>query len=281
VLIALDSQRMPQRRVKRAEVELLYEAFATVRTGSGESLTIRAAVLRCLTADRALEDYFLGVALTLVRRAEDNPALEYASEFESLLRLFERLSTPSSKTISGLWAELFLISKASDTAAAARAWHTTETERFDFAAANLRLEVKSYSGPARQHHFSHRQTWPPTDVEVIVLSVPVEQVTAGISLAELMNGICAALSNHLDMQAKVQEVVAATLGGSLALGLEARFDERVADQGMRFFRIEDVPRLSDPLPMDILSANILVSLEDSDPLETSWLELSGRLSTAA
>lgn len=73
-----------------------------------------------------------------------------------LIELFRAIAKPARKSLQGLWAELFLISRAHQPAILVNAWHTVVEDRYGFAVDNQRIEVKGFSGQIRQHYAEHR-----------------------------------------------------------------------------------------------------------------------------
>jgi hypothetical protein len=66
-----------------------------------------------------------------------------------------------------------------------------------------------------------------------------------------MEQIEAALAPHSEAIFKLHETVAATLGNTLADGLNAAFDSRLAVSSMRFFDLRNVPGIRGDLPRGV------------------------------
>ena len=102
-----------------------------------------------------------------------------------LIELFRAMSEPPRKSVQGLWAELFVISRSHHPSILIDAWHTMIEDQYDFAMGNQRIEIKSFSGDVRNHHFSLEQLHPPTGVIALVGSILVARSQAGESLHDL------------------------------------------------------------------------------------------------
>ena len=96
---------------------------------------------------------------------------------DRLIELFRAMTTPSRKSVQGLWAELFLIAQSRQPTILVDAWHMLPEDRYDFAMDDQRIEVKSFSGSLRQHHFSLEQLQPPEGVKTLIASMLVEGFT--------------------------------------------------------------------------------------------------------
>src|SRR5258708_35533398 len=71
---------------------------------------------------------------------------------DRLVELLRALSLPPTRTIFGLWAELYLIYRPRDAVRLASAWHQTPGDLHDFAAGYQRLETKATGATTRRHH---------------------------------------------------------------------------------------------------------------------------------
>ena len=106
--------------------------------------------------DLGLAEAFCLAADALVAALPEAPS---ASDIETAIREFvevlSALSLPSSRAVAGLWAELWLMSVASDPRAALTAWHRDPTDRFDFSFTGHFVEVKATEREERSHDFSY------------------------------------------------------------------------------------------------------------------------------
>ena len=207
----------------------MYDLNCRVSRLDGTFETGRFTVVRCTGEDSTLQDYFLKVASTILVTLKDQPTQsDVADAMNRLIELFRAIGQSPRKSIQGLWAELFLISQARQPAILVDAWHIVPEDRYDFAIDNQRIEVKSFTGSIRLHHFSLEQLHPPEGVKALVASVSVENSQAGVSIEDLRGKIQIRLSNNLDALLHIDRVIALTLGDAWQQASDARFDERIS-----------------------------------------------------
>jgi hypothetical protein len=165
--------------------------------------------------------------------------------------LFLALENPATRTVQGLWAELFLIANAREPAVAAGSWHNEAAERYDFALALWRLEVKSSGDRRRNHHFSFEQVYPAAGLNVIIASLFVERSTSGTSLGEIWDTVRTDVSANPDLRLKVDEICLRSLGNSWSDARAMIFDPQLAKQSLAFYDVQDIPRVGSQLPTGI------------------------------
>lgn len=114
-------------------------------------------------------------------------AKAYFDALAAILRSESRGDSPF--VVQGLWAELLVIEVSQDTERLIEAWHRDPEDRYDFAFANERLEIKSTSGVGRLHHFSSSQLPPDPGILLTVISIRAERVAGGESISRLLRRI--------------------------------------------------------------------------------------------
>jgi len=145
------------------------------------------SVVRCHSADPDLQFYFLTVMGDFAGTLSGLPTrAELTQGINELARLFAAMTAPPRVGIRGLWAELFIMARSGNPEIAVASWHGAETERYDFAQGNQRIEVKSSGTRTREHHFSLEQLHPPSDIDLLVASLFVERSSGGLSVVELL-----------------------------------------------------------------------------------------------
>jgi Putative PD-(D/E)XK family member, (DUF4420) len=224
----------------------------------------------CAGGDRALEDYFLSIVGSLVGLVGELPtAGEVNAVVTRVVELFQAMSRPERKSVQGLWAELFVIARSRDVSRMVRAWHVVPADRFDFNEGPARVEVKSTSGPVRQHQFSLDQLVPPADARALVVSVRVERAGAGTSLGELVGEVKAGLRGDALLSFHVDEIVMQTLGSAWRRALDERFDRQVAEDDLAFFDPAVIPRVDEKLPPGVSDVRFRVDLAGVPTVSTA------------
>ena len=264
--IVLLQEVAPRGRPRRIELPFVWIAtrqHAQAVSATGERFEVRAAVVGCRSDDPAAQAYFVAVVEALVERLGQGGATVLEDELEIIRELFAATGRAPTRTAVGLWAELFLLNSADEPAWLAEAWRSRAEDRYDFGGVDWRIEVKGYGGRAREHHVSHRQSWPPQGLDVIFASMPVEAAEGGATVHDLVERIAAKLASRPDLVLKVRSVVASTLGRDV-FDRGPAFDSLVAAQGLRFYRADGVPRLPYDLPEGVLDARVLIDFEDAE-----------------
>ena len=221
-------------------------------------------VVHCTGEDTTLQNYFLKVASTVVVSLGDQPTQsDVAHAMNQLIELFRAMTKAPQKSVQGLWAELFLISQARQPAILVDAWHTVVEDRYDFAMNDQRIEVKSFSGNVRLHHFSLEQLHPPGGVKALVASLSVESSQAGISIADLRGKIQTRLGSNLDSLLHIDKIIALTLGDAWQQASDARFDERLAEESLAFYETSAIPSVNPNLPSGVSGVHFRSDLTES------------------
>ncbi|MFZ6644022.1 PD-(D/E)XK motif protein [Undibacterium sp. TC4M20W] len=154
------------------------------------------ATCRVQTDDIVIDDQFAMIAcdptspelhelfIRCVGAAVENlPPQRGTKELElcvhTLLDLFRTLSEPSTREVSGLWAELWVIAKSSNPAQALDVWHDDTFDRFDFSWESVCVEVKFTMRGIRVHEFALEQLSVPIEGQGYVVSLMLQSLTGG------------------------------------------------------------------------------------------------------
>lgn len=229
-----------------------------IRVSPRESFKIReiagfrvetVAIVATKSRDGWLVETFLELVSMLFESGVSSDPSAVRILIQDLISLFRALTQSSQKTTQGLWGELFLIDQASDVELAISSWHTTPNDRYDFARGHERVEVKTTTGP-RIHTFSHAQLVPAEGLRVTIASLVLNRVGDGKSCADLINRVLPRLSTEASRRSFVNQVVR-TLGGDWNTQGGYRYDLDQACQNLRFFNIENIPRIVGPIPVNV------------------------------
>lgn len=235
-------------------------------------------VIACQGEDPALHTYFLRVLESVVMLLGPIPSRsDITRAVFSLAELFRAMTASPTKSIQGLWAELFVIARAADASVLVEAWHTTPEDRYDFNRSNQRVEVKSGAGRMRIHHFSLEQLHPPTGTTALIASLFVEKAGAGTSLAELLDQVRHRIGNNLDLLMQVDKIVGMTLGSSWRHAMDARFDYELARHSLAFYDTAAVPSISPLVPPEVSNVHFTADLSTSSFADVIQHRLAGGL----
>lgn len=192
------------------------------------------------------------------------PELPSASDIEKAVRDFVEvlsvLSLPSSRAVAGLWAELWLMSIASDRQAAVTAWHRDPMNRFDFSFASHFVEIKATEREERSHEFSFEQLRR-SQLPIKVASLRLRRTQSGKSIADLVTAVQDGLS--LELRTKLVKNVFGAVGSAVSEASEIRFDEEFAEANIKVIAADRVPVVVIPDGSPISSVRFRVNFDDS------------------
>lgn len=237
-----DGAYLSRKNVKLKYLELTHNLVCRV-TEVGKSSVENLSIITFKSKQSELLSYFFGISESLLESLSKSPTQREISEiFENYAEIFRYLSETPSKTLQGLWAELFLIERSSEQSILLNYWHLIPEERFDFNADSEKVEVKSSSNMERTHIFSAEQLMPSADKQVIIASLFLRQVTNGRSLIDLMDSIKANI-NENSLTEKMYNIVAKTLGNVVEQSIGIKYDYELAKNSLQFYRHQDISKI--------------------------------------
>jgi hypothetical protein len=251
-------------------ITVQYDLNCRIRHTDGKEEDAPFTVIMCTNEDHALRTYFLRVGAVLLAAVGTSPSRQtIGTAVEALVELFRSLTVPPRKTVQGLWAELLLIDRSRAPDSVAAAWHCDAVDRFDFAAGEQRIEVKSSAVRARRHHFSLDQLRPVPNLVVRIASLFVERSGGGLTLRALLESVRDRLAPKPDLALRLERTAAATLGTAFRRALDDAFDAQVALDSLKFFDPTDVPAVLGTIPPGVSHVHF-----QSDLSETTAIDLS-------
>jgi hypothetical protein len=283
VLLALDPSHHdgPMAPFVLDNLSVLHAATCKVSNITGAPEAGLYTVVTCTSDDKILVRHFVTLMSSLVLSLAEQPSGQSAAAaIQQTIRLFRALRRPSSRSIQGLWAELFVIREASDPKTLVRAWRADPLEQFDFAHSNERLEVKSTKWQRRSHLFSHSQLRPGTDVRVVVASVRVSSLNNGCTLARLWHDVRSQVEDDPDLLLHVDQVVTTSLGRAWRRGLEVAFDENGARATLAFYAGDAIPSIQGNQPAELSEIHFRCDISQAVPLSINELRIQGPLAEA-
>lgn len=257
---------------------VMYNQNCRVSRPDGALEEERFTVVRCTGEDTTLQVYFLRVASAILMSLKNRPTqVDIAHAMNRLIELFRALARRPRKDVQGLWAELFLITQSAQPAILVNAWHTLPEDRYDFAMEDQRIEVKSFSGSIRQHHFSLEQLHPPEGVNTFVASMRVERSQAGESITNLREKIQTHLGGNSNLLLHLDTVIALTLGDGWQQADEACFDQRLAKESLAFYEAATIPSVNPNLPLGVSRVHFQSDLTGIPAIEISSYDVEDGL----
>jgi hypothetical protein len=194
-----------------------------------------------------------------------------------LVNLFSGLTLPSTRSVVGLWGELFVILNSRDPAKSVLAWHTDPNELYDFVDGNQTIEVKTTTSRTRCHHFRLEQLQSSASSRGFVVSVMVQPAAEGFSIRDLVDRIVVRLSGHVGLCHRLESIVAASLGENWQDATTSRFAVLPTCLAPAMFYAANVPRVALPLPAEVSRVQFEVDLSGQTPLSPSEVHRLGGL----
>lgn len=237
-----------------------FHATCRIRTDKIE-LEDQFCIVSCNAAEPELHEMFVRcVSAAIEELPENSGTRELESCITQLRDLFRALTLPSSREVSGLWAELFVIWKSGDPAHAISLWHEDQYDRFDFSNSTIHIEIKSTIRTLRAHEFALEQLQPPAAGKGYVVSLMLQHLTGGVGILDIAQGIEAALVGMPRLKQKLWENVAKALGADFSDKLDKRFDTTFAEKTLVVYLMSDIPRPDTPSDPRITALRFLSDL---------------------
>lgn len=236
---------------------------------SEKKVTTGIYTILSLKADSIdLQEYFIEVVSIVIRKLSDLPSLkELQTEIGRLIDLFSKFSKPPSKTIQGLWSELFVIEQSRQPAYLINSWHTSSDDKFDFNDGSDKVEVKSTSKSRRVHSFSIEQLQPNANSNLLIASVFTIETGMGKSIFDLVESIGKRITDF-NLLIRINTIIADTIGKDFEKAFEVYFDYQLAIDTVAFYDFERIPAIKlGSVPNGVLNVRFDSDLTDIELIE--------------
>lgn len=215
----------------------------------------------------ALQLHLMGVAIIvkLLQKESFLSMMIHADRDQDASEKFYRcFNLPPQKTIQGLWAELFVISIASNPEYLLKAWHSSLNDVYDFNDGIDKIEVKSTSKSHRIHKFSYDQLSPTENTNLIISSIFVIQSGIGKNIFDLKEDIETQICS-LELRYKLNEIIFRTLGSEFEKVYDVYFDYQQAVDSYKLIPAIYIPSLnSESIPNEITNIHFDCDLSQID-----------------
>jgi len=237
-----DQTHLSQKNIKLKYIELTHNLECKV-SENGKSIIDNYSIIIFKSNEETLQNYFLGIAQTLLNSLSNNPTQKEVFEtFKNFIEIFRSLTEIPTKTIQGLWAELMLIEQSKNPKTLINYWHNIPEEKFDFNADSQKIEVKSSSNLERVHIFMAEQLNPPNDSQVLIASIFTKQVSNGINVLDLLDKIDNRIK-EIELKEKIYRIVSRTLGNTFEQTTKIKYDYVLAKNSLRFYKHQDISKV--------------------------------------
>ena len=237
--------------------------------------TETVSIIECKNSDDWLVDTFLELVSMVLLGTDTAEPTTINRCLQDLINLFRSLTQISSKSVQGLWGELFVISQSLDPAVSVLSWHSTPNDRYDFAKLEERIEVKTTTG-IRRHSFAHEQISINPGLQVFIASLVLNQDADGVSCAGLIENILPRLKSAESRQSLISKSVR-TLGLDWRSQDSLKFDTESAKITLKWYDVADIPKIPNPLPAHIYALKYQCDLQTTAELSLDELRKKGPL----
>ena len=270
-LAATDSSGPTHESPIRLEtLDVQFDIPCRLRVPEADDRQGQFSVVRCLDSHHETVRYFLSVITSTIDFLGEHPsATDLAAAIHRLAAIFEKLRRLPSRSVSGLFGELFLISQSVSAARSVEAWRADDNARFDFSIGDARVDAKCTTRRSRSHNFSFDQCNPPPIVTAVVASMFVEQISSGLSLRDLISQIEIKLGPRTDLILKLNDVIATTLGVNLTRSLSVCFDTALTESSLAFYDLKNVPAIRGTLPSGVSDVHFQSDLSNLQPWQVA------------
>jgi hypothetical protein len=195
-----------------------------------------------LTETSALEiDQFVEVIVSLCQCLQSGmDGNQLARIIESWFGLLMSGDDPTYSAVLGLWGEMFLISMARDIRAVLGAWQWRDNDPLDFVYRGSAIEVKSTTGPIREHSTSMTQSFAAANLRTVVASVMTRDQIGGTSIYDVYNSLLEKVDGDPVLTAKLVSAFARRVGFSRRIH-DWTFSLEKARESLVFARWDGLP----------------------------------------
>ena len=192
---------------------------------------------------------------------------------------FAELWNPKEKInedeLRGLWSELFLIYISKDKQKMLRGWHLNMNDKLDFTFDDgPDFELKSTMARDRRHWFSHNQLRSRDPKGLVVVSMQLQRLAAGLTLDTLHNKLVEMLGQDEKLKNAKKHLHAAKIA-NYELYKTFCFDGALGKSSLKFYPCETIPSLDieeHPAIKEVRYEIDLSSIQDSVNYLTEIIE---------
>ncbi|MEK6985500.1 MAG: PD-(D/E)XK motif protein [Candidatus Thermoplasmatota archaeon] len=247
---------------RMASIATSFAKTARLKGLDGRTEESTFAAVELLGGDSTLYPVFLDALQAVGDQVPDAiTGAKLAPLLDRVFLMFKALGAAPKTTALGAWGELLAILESNDADHYVACWHAHPEDLVDFASSVGWLEVKATTGELPQHQVTLRQISPPPGIAGTLVSIQTVAASGGLSLRELATRVKTKLSPP--MRAKLEETLAAQLGRDHAVAMETAFDERMGKTSLRRIRMQDVPRVPQPLPAMVTAVQFTTDVSQS------------------
>ncbi|HFK5554670.1 TPA: PD-(D/E)XK motif protein [Elizabethkingia anophelis] len=272
-----DRTHLTQKNIKLKYIELTHNLECKV-SENDKSKYDNYSVIIFKSNQEDLQNYFFGIVYSLLCTLSQNPTQkEVLDTFKNFVEIFRSLTETPTKTVQGLWAELFLIEQSKNPETLIDYWHNIPEEKFDFNADIQKIEVKSSSNMERVHIFTAEQLNPANGSELVIASIFTKQISNGLDILDLLEKIDNRITQN-ELKDKVYKIVSKTLGCTFEQSTKIKYDYELAKNSLRFYNHQDISRVERiNIPERVSEVKFKSDLTNISPIDITKTFTEGKL----
>lgn len=226
----------------------------------------RFTIIRCLSKDIEIIKYFSSICGILIDHLGVLPTeIQIYRSITYLADIFRKIASPPTRSVNGLFGELYFIFSCSNPSRAIASWRNSSVSSFDFSLDEIRIDIKTSSSRKREHTFSYEQCNPSASVAPVVVSIMTERLSQGLSIADLIDKIEKKIYYDSEQRFRLHNVVTATLGEEFSESLKVSFDEQLAADSMQFYDLRRIPAIREEIPDEVGNVKFSSDLTSVEP----------------
>lgn len=255
LILQTEFDSKPAINQKRRFLKVYYYEDLSIKIDDQE-FSDKFCIIKCKANNHMVNDYFkvFGKKIALDFKYSIK-FMDINQRLDLVAKLFETEKNKRSIKQIGLWGELICIYIAKDKKLMINSWHADPKDKWDFVKSNDILEVKTYSGSKREHHFRYEQLNPSQKSNLIVASLYCINQTSGDTVFDLKRNILESIDD-INLSEKFTNTFIKQLGIDF---LEEDAHEYSLEQSineMRLISSDDVPKIHDKAMIDEGVSNI-------------------------
>lgn len=225
-------------------------------------------IVSCTEEDINSQNFFFDFFERFLNREKKITSKQLKEEIKFIRKLFSYKKKPALNTIMGLWSEMFVIYISENPNLWIEGWHTKPRSTFDFKFFNLGIDVKSFGGHKREHHFQLEQLKNISVEQTLIISMNLQESSEnkGLSVHDLFNKI---IKNVEDSKlVRKLENLLFKIGGDNNSEV-MKFNKKIALDSLKIIKGEDIPCISENIPEGITEIKFKASCENTPQFKFS------------
>lgn len=259
----IDTLLIEPRSFTNLEIRHSVECSIEKDTNSKEKETFTIIVFK--NKDNDLIKRFLELITLMLNNFKNEISTDDIEKFvEELIEIFKPEEKISKTTLIGLIGELIIIYISDNKDELINAWHTRNSENFDFYKENVALEIKSTLKNTRIHTFKINQLYNPK-ITIFIGSILIKEKINGINIDEICGYIKSSIKDK-DIEKKFITKLYKVIKTSSVNDFE--IDLNYSKNNFLIYDAEYIPKITDA-PLGVTEVKFNSDLTSINPSKES------------